>query len=148
MRLYETNESEAENDRIFGSRKRTEKVHLIGPRRLARSAILGLVLHVKTSSQTQSYSRFSKGGYKSHQARLTAPQPAHLGVAIKRLANTIFSDAIIPVLKHRIPLELRILACLGESSIRIGDPMESPHIASLLFTGGPSESDRTIFSTV
>ena len=41
------------------------------------------------------------------------------------------SDAIIPALKHRIPSELRSLACLGESSTKIGDLLGSPHVASL-----------------
>ena len=52
------------------------------------------------------------------------------------------SDAIIPALKHRIPLELRSKACLGESSTRMGDLLESPRVAfpfffQNLFSGRP-----------
>ncbi|KAH0725084.1 hypothetical protein KY284_000949 [Solanum tuberosum] len=43
-------------------------------------------------------------------------------------------DAIIPALTHQIPSELRSEACLGESSTRMGDPLGSPRVASLLFS--------------
>ena len=43
------------------------------------------------------------------------------------------SDAIIPALKHRIPLELRSKAWLGESSTRMGDLVGSPRVASLFY---------------
>jgi hypothetical protein len=41
------------------------------------------------------------------------------------------SDAIIPAQKHRVSLELRYLACFGESSTRMGDLLGSPRVASL-----------------
>ena len=43
------------------------------------------------------------------------------------------TDATILALTHRIPSELRSEACLGESSTRMGDPLGSPRVASLLF---------------
>ncbi|KAK8705018.1 hypothetical protein V6N13_048629 [Hibiscus sabdariffa] len=39
--------------------------------------------------------------------------------------------AIIPAQMHRIPSELRSLACLGESSTRMGDLLGSPRVAPL-----------------
>ena len=43
------------------------------------------------------------------------------------------SDAIIPALKHRIPSELRSYACLGESTISLGDLLVTPRVAFLFF---------------
>ena len=41
--------------------------------------------------------------------------------------------AIIPTLMQRIPSELHSLACLGESSARMGDLLGSPRVAPLYF---------------
>ncbi|KAL9411453.1 hypothetical protein AB3S75_045116 [Citrus x aurantiifolia] len=45
--------------------------------------------------------------------------------------------ATIPVLMHRIPSELRSLACLGESSAKMGDLLGSPRVAPLLLSFKP-----------
>ena len=45
----------------------------------------------------------------------------------------VVTDAIIPALMHQIPSELRSLACLGESSTRMGDIQESPRVSSLFY---------------
>ena len=44
----------------------------------------------------------------------------------------IMMRAIMPALIHRIQSELRSYESLGESSNRMGDPLGSPHVASLL----------------
>ncbi|KAK8540301.1 hypothetical protein V6N12_046588 [Hibiscus sabdariffa] len=41
------------------------------------------------------------------------------------------TGAIIPTLMHQIKSELRINACLGESSTRMGDLLGSPRVAPL-----------------
>ena len=49
------------------------------------------------------------------------------------LRHRNMTGAIIPALMHRIPSELRSLACLGESSTRMGDLLGSPRVAPLFF---------------
>ena len=62
--------------------------------------------------------------------RMTIILAVDLGVAsIRDEGGGNMSDAIIPALKHRIPLELRSEACLGESSTRMGDLLGSPRVA-------------------
>ena len=87
-----------------GAEGGAEKAQLIGPRRPARSAVSGLGLHVKNGRPSAKLRPFL-----GTRARIApcAPQPAHRGGAIRGPADTIFSDAIIPALKHRIPSELR-----------------------------------------
>ena len=51
---------------------------------------------------------------------------------IRGLGGNNIAGAIIPALMHRIPLELRSEACLGESSTRKGDLLGSPRVAPLL----------------
>ena len=42
------------------------------------------------------------------------------------------TGAIIPALMHRIPSKLHSLACLGESSTRMGDLLGSPRVAPIV----------------
>ena len=48
---------------------------------------------------------------------------------INRKRRAKLTGAIIPALMHRIPSELRSLACLGKSSTRMGDLQGSPRVA-------------------
>ena len=54
------------------------------------------------------------------------------GASIRDEDGGNMSDAIIPALKQRIPSKLQSLACLGESSTRMGDLLGSPRVAFLL----------------
>ena len=57
---------------------------------------------------------------------------------LKQMKDDMLSGAIIPALMHRIPSELRSEACLGVSSIRMGDPLGSPRVAPLFSPPPPS----------
>ena len=50
---------------------------------------------------------------------------------LRGLRHRNMTSAIIPVLVHRIPSELRSQACLGESSTRMGDLLGIPSVAPL-----------------
>ena len=60
---------------------------------------------------------------------------------IDRVDTVNMTGTIKPALMHRIPLELRSYACLGESSTRMGDPWEV-----LVLYPSFSFSDRTVYS--
>ena len=55
------------------------------------------------------------------------------GARIRVRSSASMLDAIIPALKHRIPSELRSLACLGESSTSMDDFLRSPRVAFPFF---------------
>ena len=52
---------------------------------------------------------------------------------LKRTTTQEHDVAIIPALMHRIPSELRSLACLGESNTRMSDILGSPRVGTPLF---------------
>ena len=61
-------------------------------------------------------------------------------LALSEMFSQKLAGATIPALMQRIPSELRSLACLGESSTRMGDLLGSPRVARQTFVSflGPA----------
>ncbi|KAL9411455.1 hypothetical protein AB3S75_045118 [Citrus x aurantiifolia] len=70
--------------------------------------------------------------------KCAAAEPGHDGGhGLSRFALHMVMGATIPALMHRIPSELRSLACLGESSTKMGDLLGSLRVAPLLLSFKP-----------
>ncbi|KAL9411441.1 hypothetical protein AB3S75_045104 [Citrus x aurantiifolia] len=59
------------------------------------------------------------------------------GHGLSRFAVHMVMGATIPALMHQIPYELRSLACLGDSSTKMGDLLGSLRVAPLLLSFKP-----------
>ena len=89
-------------------------------------------LSLKTDSAVQARGTHLKGLVPSGQDGGRVIDGVQWSYVIFMNFKEIIMGEIIPALTHWIPLELRGLACLDESSTKMGDPLESPRVAPLL----------------